>query len=119
MKTVANVLWIIFFGWWYWIYYVLVGVLCCVSIIFIPVGLQCFKFAKLMFAPFGKTVTLTKSGGKMVINVIWAILFGWENALAILLSGVVCCITIIGIPVGLQLFKAAKFILLPIGATIS
>ena len=119
MKTVANVLWIILFGWWYWIYYVLVGVLCCISVIFIPVGLQCFKFAKLMFAPFGKTVTLTKSGGKMVINVIWAILFGWENVLAILLSGVVCCVTIIGIPVGLQLFKAAKFILLPIGAKIS
>ena len=55
----------------------------------------------------------------MVINVIWAILFGWENVLAILLSGVVCCVTIIGIPVGLQLFKAAKFILLPIGAKIS
>lgn len=55
----------------------------------------------------------------MFINVLWAILFGWENALAILLSGVICCITIIGLPIGLQLFKAAKFILLPVGSTIS
>ena len=96
----------------------LAGVLCCITIILIPVGLQMFKFAKLSFLPFGKEVKWVKTEGKMFLNVIWAILFGWESALAYLLIGVILCITVVLIPAGLQLFKMAKLVLLPIGAQV-
>jgi uncharacterized membrane protein YccF (DUF307 family) len=52
------------------------------------------------------------------MNVIWAILFGWEMAIAYFCSGVACCITIVGIPFGLQAFKLMILSLFPFGAGI-
>ncbi len=119
MKTVANILWLVFIGWWYALALFIEGLLCCITIIFIPIGFQYFKLAKLVFCPFGKTVSWTNSGVKTLINVLWLIFFGWENALLALFIGSVCCITIIGIPIGLQMFKISKLLALPLGAKVS
>lgn len=56
MSFLANVLWIVFFGWELAVYYLVMGLICCVTIIGIPLGLQCFKMAKLALMPFGATV---------------------------------------------------------------
>lgn len=116
MKTLGNVLWLIFGGFFYSIGLFLAGVLLCVTILFIPVGLQYFKLARFVLWPFGKKVTeVNPSGFKKVINILHAILGGWVTALLMLLTGVILCITIIGIPFGKQYFKMAHFVLLPLG----
>ncbi len=117
MKTIANILWFLFVGLWYAIGYFLVGLLLCVTIIGIPFGLQCFKFAKLMLAPFGKEVSI-HFDKHPIANILWLIFVGWESALGLVIAGAVLCVTIIGIPCGLQCFKFASLALLPFGATI-
>ena len=116
MKTLGNILWFILGGVFWALDLFVTGVLLCITIIFIPVGIQMFQLGKFVLWPFGKQVTLVApSGFKAVINFIWAILFGWIIALGFLLTGVLLCITIIGIPFGKQYFKMAHFVLLPLG----
>ena len=92
MKLIANIIWFIFGGLWLGLGWGLLGILLCITIIGIPFGKQCFKAAKLSFAPFGKKVNL-QYDKHPVANVIWAILFGWELAIGYLISGVICCNT--------------------------
>jgi len=48
-------------------------------------------------------------------NLIWLIFGGLMAALGYLLGGIVLCITVIGIPWGLQCFKLAGLVLWPFG----
>ena len=118
MKLIANIIWFIFGGLWLGLSWAILGALLCITIIGIPFGTQCFKAAKLTFAPFGKRVNV-QFDKHPVANIIWAILLGWELALGYLVSGLLCCITIIGIPMGLQSFKLMKLAFLPFGATVA
>jgi|SRR5574344_1437320 uncharacterized membrane protein YccF (DUF307 family) len=119
MKTVGNVLWAILVGWELLLIYGLIGVLCCITLLFIPVGLQYFKLARLAIWPFGYRPTFTKVNGfKIFLNVVWAIFFGWENAVLCYVVGAILCCTIILIPCGLQLFKFGRLVFLPLGTTI-
>lgn len=116
MKTFGNIIWLIFGGLISSIFSFLAGVVCCITIIFIPVGLQYFKVARFVLWPMGKKVVATNCNGfKTFLNVLWAILAGWEGFLVYALFGLILCITIIGIPFGRQFFKIAKFIFLPLG----
>ena len=116
MKTIGNILWVILGGLFWAIADFLTGIIMCISIIGIPIGIQMFKFARFVIWPFGKVVTPVKpSGFKSFLNVLWAIFFGWEMALGYLLTGVIFFITIIGIPFAKQYFKMAHFVLLPLG----
>lgn len=117
MKTIGNILWCIFTGLWSAIAYIFAGIILCITIIGIPFGKQCFKLAKLVFMPFGKTV-YTKFSSHPIANIIWIILFGWEMALGFVLTGIVWCITIIGIPFGKQCFKLAQLSFVPFGASV-
>ncbi len=117
MRLVGNIIWIIFGGLFLALGWLLLGLILCITIIGIPFGLQCFKAAKLTLAPFGKQVN-THFDKHPIANVLWAILIGWEMALGYLFSGVICCITIIGIPLGLQAFKLMKLAFLPFGAAV-
>lgn len=118
MKTIANILWVIFGGWIEFLTWAFAGLILCITIVGIPFGLQCFKVATLMFAPFGKEVVYGGKTGSFIMNVLWAILFGWELALVSLILGLLYCITIIGIPIGLQVLKLAKLSFMPFGAEI-
>lgn len=116
MRTLGNILWFILGGFLSAVGSFLVGLICCITIIFIPIGLQCFKLAGFFIWPMGKSVVKTNgNGAKTVINVLWVILGGWENFLVYGLVGCLFCITFIGIPFGLQYFKVAKFYLMPLG----
>lgn len=116
MKTLGNILWLIFGGLYWSVCLFVLGAICCVTIIGIPLGLQLFKMAKFVFLPFGKEVYSEKiTGFKTFLNVVWAILCGWECWLGYILYGLICCITIVGIPFGKQYFKLANFIFLPLG----
>ena len=116
MSCLGNILWLIFGGIISGISWLLVGILWCISIIGIPIGLQCFKFAGLAFCPFGKTVRYGGGLGSMLLNILWLVFGGLALALENALFGILCCITIIGIPFGKQFFKIAKLALMPFGA---
>ena len=118
MRLIGNILWFIFGGLWLGLGWAIAGLILCITIIGIPLGTQCFKAAKLTFAPFGKTVT-THFDKHPIANIIWAILVGWEMAIGYLFAGVISCITIVGIPFGLQAFKMMKLAFLPFGATVN
>lgn len=118
MKTLANIIWFIFGGIWLGLAWAFLGILLCITIIGIPLGKQCFKAATLTFMPFGKKV-VTNFSKHPIANIIWILVCGWEMAMGYLVSGIICCITIIGIPLGLQSFKLMALALLPFGATVN
>ena len=117
MKLIGNILWFLLTGLASALYCFFLGLGWCITIVGIPFGLQAFKFAKLFLAPFGKKVT-TNFGKHAIMNVLWFILGGFTMVLSFFLSGVVLCITLIGIPFAKQCFKLARLSLAPFGATV-
>ena len=116
MNTIGNIMWFVFGGIFWAISTFIGGIVCCITIIGIPVGIQLFKFAGFVLWPFGKHVTEHKvTGFKTVINILWAVLGGIWIALGFLFTGLIFCITIIGIPFGKQYFKMARFVITPLG----
>src|SRR5215469_9479647 len=107
MRLILNLIWLILAGFWLAILYVLCGILAFILIITIPFGIAAFRIAGYVLWPFGRTIEPRRSAGlaSVIGNIIWIILFGWELALAHLVSGVALCLTIIGIPLGLANFK--------------
>lgn len=121
MKTIGNVLWLIFAGVWLALGYFVGGVVLCLTIIGIPFGIQAFKIGVLALWPFGREVV--RRDGEVgcfttVFNVLWVVLFGWEIFLVSIVSGVLLCITLIGIPFGIQAFKLGTLALWPFGRDI-
>ena len=121
MKTIGNILWLVFAGVWLALGYAVGGVIMCITIIGIPFGIQSFKLAGFALWPFGREV-VRKPGAdgclSSVFNVIWLIFFGWEIFLVSIVAGLVLCITIIGIPFGIQSFKLGVLALWPFGREI-
>ena len=118
MGCLGNLLWFLFGGFWQGLGWGIAGVLWSITIIGIPIGRQCFKFASLAFFPFGKEIQYGGGTVSLVVNIIWLLISGIPLALHHLAWGCVFCITIIGIPFGMQHFKLAKLALMPFGASI-
>lgn len=118
MNFLGNVIWLIFGGLVGAISWFLAGCLWCITIIGIPVGLQCFKIAGLSLWPFGKQVVYSSSSMSLIVNIIWLIVSGLPLAIGHFISGLLLCITIIGIPFGRQSFKLAQLALMPFGARV-
>ena len=119
MRIILNLLWLLFGGLISALGWVLTGCLWCITIVGIPVGLQCFKLASISLDPFGKEIVYEDgSPVSFLLNILWIIFGGIEMAIANALIGVILCITIIGIPWGKQYFKIAKLSLMPFGATV-
>lgn len=119
MSLLGNIIWILFGGIFTAIYWFFVGCLFCLTIVGIPLGRQAFKMASLTLAPFGKTIEYGGGAPSLIANIIWVVVAGIPMAFAYLDAGAVNCITIIGIPFGLQSFKMAKLSLLPFGARVN
>lgn len=118
MSCLGNVIWMIFGGLLGALSWCLAGCLWCITIIGIPIGLQCFKFASLSLAPFGKVVVYHDSGTSLLLNILWLIFSGIPLAIGHLISAVLLMITIIGIPFATQSLKLARLSLTPFGAEI-
>jgi uncharacterized membrane protein YccF (DUF307 family) len=121
VKTIGNILWLIFAGVWLAIGYIVGGIVMCLTIIGIPFGIQAFKLAGFALWPFGREIERKPDAGgifESIFNVIWLILSGWEIFLAAVLGGILLCITIIGIPFGIQAFKLGALALWPFGREI-
>lgn len=114
-----NILWFIFGGFISAAVYALYGLLCCLTIIGIPFGKQCFKLARLTLAPFGKDIVYPKvRTTSILMNILWIALVGVETFVVNAAIGIALCATLIGIPFGIQFFKIAVLSLLPFGAEI-
>ena len=118
MSLLGNILWIIFGGWLSALGWLLAGILWCITVVGIPVGVQCFKLASISLNPFGRDVVYEGGAGSFLLNIIWFLVSGLELALGNLLLGCLLCITVVGFPFGLQFFKIAKLSLAPFGAKI-
>lgn len=122
MKFLGNILWLILGGLLVSLYYFVVGLLFCVTIIGIPFGYQLMKLGVFALWPFGHEAVFGQNEPgclALLMNIIWVIVGGWEIALMHLVFGAICCITIVGIPFGLQHFKMTRMAFLPFGTTIS
>lgn len=122
MKFLGNILWLLLGGLIIAVYYFFVGLLFCITIIGIPFGLQLIKIGSFALWPFGhEAVSDTNDGGCLAIlmNVLWILFGGIEIALLHVTFGVICCLTIVGIPFGMQHFKMTILALVPFGKKIA
>jgi len=120
VRVILNILWLVLSGFWLALGYLTAAVLMFVLIITIPFGLQAVKLAIFALWPFGRTLVKRPGAGapSLIGNLLWLVLAGWWLALGHLVSGVLLCLTIIGIPLGLGNFKLIPVSLWPFGREI-
>ena len=117
---VLNVIWLLLAGIWLAIAYAVLGLICFVLIITIPFGIAAWRIAGYALWPFGRTVIRRSDAGigSAIGNVIWVIVAGIWLAIGHLVTGILLCLTIIGIPLGIADFKMIPISLLPLGREI-
>ncbi len=120
VRAVLNVIWLVLCGLWLAIGYLVAGVVMCLLIVTIPFGIACFRLAAFVVWPFGRTVVRKPDAGpgSVIGNVLWFVLAGFWMAIAHVLTGIVLCLTIIGIPLGIADFKLAAVAIAPLGKDI-
>ena len=122
MNFLGNILWLLLGGLLTAVLYYLNGLLMCLTIIGIPFGVQLFKLGTYALWPFGHNIVSGPNDGgclAVIMNLLWIFLGWWEIALLHVAFGLLFCITIIGIPWGLQHFKMAIGSVFPFGKQIS
>ena len=121
MSVLGNIIWLVFGGFFMALEYLVSGFLLCCTIIGIPFGLQVFKIGLVALLPFSQT-TVVEEGSRscleIIMNVIWFFIGGIWIALSHLGCGLLFCITIVGIPFGIQHFKLMRVALFPFGRTV-
>ena len=120
VKLLLNLIWLVFGGLAMAVAYALVALLMFVLIITIPFGIASARIALFCVWPFGRTLVSRPDAGagSLIGNVIWFVLAGWWLALGHVITGVLMCLTIIGIPLGLANFKLIPVSLTPFGRDI-
>lgn len=120
MKTLLNIIWLVFSGIWLAIAYVFFGIIACIFIITIPFGLAAFRMAGFALWPFGRTVIAKPSSGvgSGILNVIWFVIAGFWLALGHIGTAIAMAITIIGIPLAIGNIKMIPVTCFPFGKSI-
>lgn len=120
MRLVLNVLWLVLAGFWMALAYVAAGLLLLVPIVTIPFSIAAFRIAGFCLWPFGRTIVPARGAGvpSGVGNVLWILLAGWWLALGHLVTGILLCLTVIGIPFGVANFKLIPVSLVPLGSRV-
>ncbi|GAB2957028.1 YccF domain-containing protein [Amycolatopsis acidiphila] len=120
MRLLLNVIWLVLAGFWMAVAYVVAGIVCCVLIVTIPFGIASFRIANYALWPFGRRLVDRRDAGvaSLIGNVVWIVFAGWWLAIGHVVTGVVLCLTIVGIPLGLANFKLIPVSLVPLGREI-
>jgi uncharacterized membrane protein YccF (DUF307 family) len=120
MRLLLNVIWFVFAGVWMAIGYAFAALIMFILIITIPFGVAALRIGIFALWPFGKTVVrrADAGAGSAIGNVLWFLLAGWWLIIGHLVTGVLLCLTIIGIPLGLANFKLIPVTLRPFGRDI-
>jgi uncharacterized membrane protein YccF (DUF307 family) len=120
VRTLLNLIWFVFGGLWLALGYALAGVVFCILIITIPLGVASFRMARYALWPFGRAV-VPKEGagaGAVILNVVWILLAGWWLAIMHVVTAVAQAITIVGIPLAVANLKMVPISLVPYGKRI-
>jgi uncharacterized membrane protein YccF (DUF307 family) len=120
LRLALNIIWFVLAGLWMAIGYAFAALICFVLIITIPFGIASLRIGLFALWPFGKTVVKRPDAGiaSGIGNFLWFLFCGWWLALMHLVTGILLCLTIIGIPLGLANFKLIPISLLPLGREI-
>jgi uncharacterized membrane protein YccF (DUF307 family) len=120
VRLLLNIIWFVLAGLWMFLAYAVAAVICFIFIITIPFGIASLRIGIFALWPFGKTVVKRADAGvaSAIGNVIWFVFCGWWLALAHLVTGILLCITVIGLPLGLANLKLIPVSLLPMGREI-
>lgn len=115
MSLLGNIIWLVFGGFVAGIEYIISGLLLCLTIVGIPFGLRSIKLGMATFTPFGKDVVDAEhqSPLKLIFDVVWIVLFGWEIAITHLVFALLLALTIVGIPFARQHMKLIPLALFP------
>ena len=116
MRTILNLIWLILSGFWLALAYAFAGVIMCVLVITIPFGSRLVLPRRLRPVAVRQEVIRRPGAGaaSMVGNVLWFLLAGVWIAVAHVLLGLILCLTIVGIPLGLGNFKLAAVAIAPL-----
>jgi len=129
VRFAGNVIWFVLGGWYTALFWLIGALVFAISIVGIPLTIAALQMASLSAWPFGREVVhvreldnkgvtagtaITGTIG-FIVNVVWACTFGILLFFSYLIAGVLCCLTLIGIPFGLQAFKLAGISLWPVG----
>ena len=118
MSCLGNIVWLVFGGFVAGMGYILGGLGLCITIVGIPFGIQSMKLGVATMSPFGREIVVVDDSPgalELVFNIIWAILFGWEIAVAHFVHALILAITIVGMPFAVQHFKLIPLALFPFG----
>jgi uncharacterized membrane protein YccF (DUF307 family) len=120
MRLVLNVIWFVLAGFWMALAYTFAALICFILIVTIPFGIASLRIAVFALWPFGRTVVRRADAGlaSTLGNVLWFVFCGWWLALAHVITGVLLCLTVIGLPLGLANFKLIRVSLVPLGRDI-
>jgi uncharacterized membrane protein YccF (DUF307 family) len=120
MRVLLNVIWFVFAGLWIAIGYAIAALIMFILIITIPFGVAALRIGIFALWPFGKTVVrrADAGAGSAIGNVLWFLLAGWWLIILHVVTGVLLCLTIIGIPLGLANFKLIPVTFRPFGRDI-
>lgn len=121
MKFLGNIIWLVFGGILVFAEYLISSILLMITIIGIPFGVQTLKLSILAIWPFGRTVVGSNDSGgclSVFMNILWILLGGVWICITHLFFGLLFCITIVGIPFGMQHFKMAGLALAPFGKSV-
>ena len=120
MRTLLNIIWLVFGGLWLALGYIFAGIIACILIITIPFGIASFRMAAYALWPFGKTIVAkpTAGLGSAIGNVIWFIVAGLWLAIGHLVTAAAQAITIVGIPLAIANVKMIPVTCVPLGKDI-
>ncbi|MEN3755001.1 YccF domain-containing protein [Mangrovibacter yixingensis] len=126
MRTVLNILNFVLGGFLTTLSWLLATLVSIVLIFTLPLTRSCWEITRLSLFPFGNEAVhvdvlyperkneLMNAGGTL-LNVFWFVVFGWWLCLLHISTGIIQCLSIIGIPVGIANFKLAAIALWPVG----
>lgn len=121
MKTILNLIWLIFGGFWLAMSYFLAGIVCCILVVTIPWGIASFRIAGYALWPFGRMVVDKPGGTSMAStlgNVIWILVAGIWIVIGHVTTAIAMAVTIIGIPLAIANLKLIPVSLMPLGKEI-
>lgn len=120
VKTLLNLIWLIFGGIWLSLGYIFFGIIACILVVTLPAGVACFRIANYVLWPFGREVVPAPGAGAMsgISNVIWFLVAGLWLAISHITTAFFQAITIIGIPLAIANIKMIPVTCFPFGKQI-
>ena len=120
VRTLLNIIWLVFGGLWLALGYALAGVVLCLLVVTVPLGVAAFRMASYALWPFGRAVVERPGtgAGAVVLNVVWIVVAGWWLALGHVTTAVAQAVTVVGIPLAVANLKMLPVSLVPYGKDI-